>query len=128
VLTTGRGTGRLAAAPSSGPACSSLLIWRILTASLGAGQVSGHRTIGVIPVDDQRPGQQDVTACDAMPTEQARLTTRSMQACHEAVSDGEGLVQHWRVAGGTQLTRLGIPGAGAGLGRSRRLTSDHPRV
>jgi hypothetical protein len=30
-----------------------------------------------------------------------------MQACHEAINDGEGLVQQWRV---TQLTRLGIPG------------------
>jgi hypothetical protein len=30
-----------------------------------------------------------------------------MQACREAVTDGEGLVQYWRV---TQLTRLGIPG------------------
>jgi hypothetical protein len=30
-----------------------------------------------------------------------------MQACHQAISDGEGLVQHWRV---TQLTRRGIPG------------------
>jgi hypothetical protein len=30
-------------------------MWRILTASLGAGRVSGHRTIGVIPGGDQRP-------------------------------------------------------------------------
>ena len=30
-----------------------------------------------------------------------------MQACHEAVNDGEGLVYQWRV---TRLTRLGIPG------------------
>ena len=30
-----------------------------------------------------------------------------MQACHEAINDGEGLVHQWRV---TQLTRLGIPG------------------
>ena len=30
-----------------------------------------------------------------------------MQACHDAISDGEGLVHHWRV---TQLTRLGIAG------------------
>jgi DNA-binding CsgD family transcriptional regulator len=35
-----------------------LLIWRILTASLGAGRVSGHRMIDVIPGGDQRPGQQ----------------------------------------------------------------------
>src|SRR5215467_7850100 len=34
---------------------------RILTASLGAGRVSGHRTIGAIPGGDQRPGQQDVS-------------------------------------------------------------------
>jgi hypothetical protein len=34
---------------------------RILTVSLGAGRVSGHRTIGVIPGGDQRPGQQDMT-------------------------------------------------------------------
>jgi hypothetical protein len=30
-----------------------------------------------------------------------------MQACHDAISDGEGLVHHGRV---TRLTRLGIPG------------------
>jgi hypothetical protein len=36
----------------------------------------------------------------------ARLAAGSM-ACHEAVSDGEGLVQQWRV---TQLTGVGIPG------------------
>jgi hypothetical protein len=29
-----------------------------------------------------------------------------MQACHQAINDGEGLVQHWRV---TLLTRSGIP-------------------
>lgn len=33
----------------------------ILTASLGAGTVSGHRMIGVIPGGDQRPGQQDMS-------------------------------------------------------------------
>jgi hypothetical protein len=38
---------------------------------------------------------------------QARLAGGSMQACHEAISDGAGLVQQWRV---TRLTRLGIPG------------------
>jgi hypothetical protein len=38
---------------------------------------------------------------------QARLATESVQACHHAISDGEGLVHHWRV---TQLTRLGISG------------------
>jgi hypothetical protein len=36
-------------------------MWRILTASLGAGTVSGHRMIDVIPGGDQRPGQQDVS-------------------------------------------------------------------
>ncbi len=30
-----------------------------------------------------------------------------MQACHDAINDGQGLVHQWRV---TQLTRLGIPG------------------
>jgi hypothetical protein len=30
-----------------------------------------------------------------------------MEACHEAINDGEGLVHRWRV---TQLKRLGIPG------------------
>ena len=30
-------------------------------ASLGAGPVSGHRTIDVIPGGDQRPGRQDVS-------------------------------------------------------------------
>jgi hypothetical protein len=38
---------------------------------------------------------------------QTRWEGGSMQACHDAISDGEGLVHHWRV---TQLTRLGIPG------------------
>ena len=95
---------------------------RILTASLGAGRVSGHRTIGVIPGGDQRPGQQEVsasgagcvarlpgtahvpftvagarigwfarwrlTACGVMLAGQARLAAGSMQACHEAISDG----------------------------------------
>jgi hypothetical protein len=37
------------------------LIWRILTASLGADGVSGHRIIGVIRGGDQRPGQQDMS-------------------------------------------------------------------
>jgi hypothetical protein len=32
-----------------------------------------------------------------------------MQACHEAINDGEGLVHQWRM---TQLKRLGIPGRG----------------
>jgi hypothetical protein len=31
----------------------------------------------------------------------------SMQACHEAVNDGEGRVYQWRV---NRLTLLGIPG------------------
>ena len=38
---------------------------------------------------------------------QARLAPGWMRACRDAISDGEGLVQQWRV---TQLTRLGIPG------------------
>ena len=54
-------TRRLAAAPSSGPAWEPFLMWRILSASLGAGRVSGHRMIGVIPDRDQRPGQQDMS-------------------------------------------------------------------
>ena len=37
---------------------------------------------------------------------QARLEAGSVQARHEAVNDGEGLVRQWRV---TRLTRLGIP-------------------
>jgi hypothetical protein len=115
-------------------------MWRILSASLGAGRVSGHRMIGVIPGGDQRPGQREVsvpvarcaarlpgtgmslhrrrpgigwfvrwhlTACGVMLAGQARLAQGSMRACHEVISDGEGLVQQWRV---TQLTRLGIPG------------------
>jgi len=41
-------TRRLAAAPSSGPAWEPFLMWQILTASLGAGGVSGHRMIRVI--------------------------------------------------------------------------------
>ena len=36
-------------------------MWRILTASLGVGRVSGHRMIGVIAGGDQRPGQQEVS-------------------------------------------------------------------
>jgi hypothetical protein len=31
-----------------------------------------------------------------------------MEACHEAINDGEGLVHQWRV---TQLTRPGIAGS-----------------
>ena len=58
-------THRLAKAPSSGPAWEPFLMWRILTASLGAGRVSGHRTIGVIPGGDQRPGQQEVSVSGA---------------------------------------------------------------
>jgi hypothetical protein len=134
-------TRRLAAAPSSGPAWEPFLMWRILTASLGVGRVSGHRMIGVIPDGDQRPGQQEVsvpgaecvaplpgtphvpftvagagigwfvrwhlTACGVMLAGQGRLAPGSMQACHEVISGGEGLVQQWRV---TQLTRLGSPG------------------
>jgi hypothetical protein len=38
-----------------------LLIRRILTASLGADRVSGHRMIGVISGDDQRLYQEDVS-------------------------------------------------------------------
>ena len=116
-------------------------MWRILSASLGAGRVSGHRMIGVFPDRDQRPGQQEhehalgaergaaaengtwsftvvgagfgwfvrwhLTACGVMLAGQARLAAGSMRACHEVISDGEGLVQHWQV---TQLTRLAIPG------------------
>lgn len=37
---------------------------------------------------------------------QARSATGSVEACHEAINDGEGLVHQWRV---TQLTRLGSP-------------------
>jgi len=48
-----------------------------------------------------------LTACGVMLAGQARLAAASMRVCHEVISDGEGLVQHWRV---TQLTRLGIPG------------------
>ena len=126
-------------------------MWRILTASLGAGGMSGHRTIGVIPGGDQRPGQQDMsvpgarcgarrpgtahglhrrrrrgsdgsvrwhlTTCGVMLAGQALLALGSMRACHEAIRDGESLVQHWRV---TQLTGLGIPGP---LPASWRLTT-----
>jgi len=38
---------------------------------------------------------------------QARLATGSVQACHEAINDGESLMHRWRVI---QVTRLGIPG------------------
>ena len=48
-----------------------------------------------------------LAACGVMLAGQARLAPRSMRACHEAIRDGESLVQHWRV---TQLTGLGIPG------------------
>lgn len=40
---------------------AALLIRRILTASLGAGRVSGHRMIGVISGDDRRLYQEDVS-------------------------------------------------------------------
>jgi hypothetical protein len=36
-------------------------MWRILTASLGAGTVSGHRMIDVIAGGGRRPGQQQVS-------------------------------------------------------------------
>jgi hypothetical protein len=46
-------------------------MWRILTASLGAGRVSGHRMIGVISGGDRRPGPQEVSVpgarCAARP-------------------------------------------------------------
>jgi hypothetical protein len=48
-----------------------------------------------------------LTACGVMLAGQARLAAGSMQACRQAIGDGQGLVQQWRV---TQLTRLGIPG------------------
>jgi len=51
--------------------------------------------------------QWHLTACGVMLAGQARLAAGSMRACHEVISDGEGLVQHWQV---TQLTRLAIPG------------------
>jgi hypothetical protein len=47
---------------------------------------------------------------NVMLAEQARLDGGSVQACHESVNDGEGLVRQWRV---TRLTRLGIPGPSA---------------
>ena len=64
-------------------------MWRILTASLGAGTVSGHRMIGVIPGGDQRPGQQDMSVPGARRVAQLPGTA---QVCHEAINDGEGLV------------------------------------
>ena len=51
--------------------------------------------------------RRHLTACGVMLAGQARLAAGSMRACHEVISDGEGLVQHWQV---TQLTRLTIPG------------------
>ena len=48
-----------------------------------------------------------LTTCGVMLAGQALLALGSMRACHEAIRDGESLVQHWRV---TQLTGLGIPG------------------
>ena len=48
-----------------------------------------------------------LTTCGVMLAGQALLAPGSMRACHEAIRDGESLVQHWRV---TQLTGLGIPG------------------
>ena len=49
LLTTQEVTRRPLAGPSPGRASSSLLIWRIFTASLGAGTVGSHRMIDVIP-------------------------------------------------------------------------------
>jgi hypothetical protein len=37
----------------------------------------------------------------------AQLAAGSVQACHDAINDGESLVRQWRV---TQLTGAGIPG------------------
>jgi hypothetical protein len=72
---------------------------------------------------DGMPGATTRHPCGVMLAGQARWEGGSMQACHHAISHGEGLVHHWRV---TQLTRLGIPAAGRGPGRSRRLASDRP--
>jgi hypothetical protein len=53
LLTTQGVTRQPPAAPSPGPASSSLRIWRIITASLGGGTVGSHRMIDVIPGGDQ---------------------------------------------------------------------------
>ena len=48
-----------------------------------------------------------LTACGGMLAGPARLAAGSLRDCHQAISDGEGLVQQWQVS---QLTRPGIPG------------------
>jgi hypothetical protein len=60
-LTTHGVARQLAATPSSGPAWPPLLLGRILTASLGAGRVSGQRMIDLISGEDQRPSDKDVS-------------------------------------------------------------------
>jgi hypothetical protein len=67
-----------------------------------------------------RPGQQDVSVPAAWLPGMAHVpfcvpgaemacsvAEGSMQACHEVINDGEGLVEQWRV---TRLTLLGILG------------------
>jgi hypothetical protein len=61
----------------------------------------------VSPAPRSHASCDDTSLSGVMLAGPARLAAGSMQACHEAISDGEGLVQQWRV---TQLTRLGIPG------------------
>jgi hypothetical protein len=113
---------------------------QFLTASLGAGRVSGHHMIDVIPAGDQRPGRQDVSVPGARyvarppGTAHGPFIVGAEIACsvrrHLALS-GVMLAGQARLAAGsmgacheaindgeglvrqwrvTQLTRLGIPG------------------
>ena len=61
LLTAHRGDPSAGGCTVVGTCMLILLIWRILTASLGVGRVSGHRMIDVIPGGDQRPGQGGVS-------------------------------------------------------------------
>ena len=94
-------------------------MWRILTASLGAGGVSGHRMIGVIPGGDQRPGQQEVSVPGARYV--ARLSGTAHVPCTVAGA-GIGWFVRWHLtACGVMLAgqaRL-APGS-AGLPRSHQ--------
>jgi len=63
-------------------------MWRILTASLGAGRVSGHHMIGVIPGGAQRPGQQEVSVPGARCV--ARLPERRLCPSPSPVPGSDG--------------------------------------
>jgi len=57
----------------------------ILTVSLGAGTVSGHRMIDVITGGGQRPGQQDLSVGSCACTSAATASSPAAQAGNHSV-------------------------------------------